>query len=131
MQIKISNLSQLLILRNINPLLNKYKIPRMVLHEIGNILTFKRNSENDYVVLFLEPIKNDITGILDKLSLYIKEVELSDENIHTIEVEGKKHPMKRNRIWSWYDISVPSENHRIIVVYSMKEKDIYNKKGGF
>ena len=50
MQIKIFNQNQLSILRNINPLLKEYKIPRMVLHEIGNILEFKKASNKDYVI---------------------------------------------------------------------------------
>lgn len=130
MQIKIFNQNQLSILRNINPLLKEYKIPRMVLHEIGNILEFKKASNKDYVILFLNPLRNDLIDILDRLHLYTEEVEYSENNFHTIEVKGKKHPMKKKRIWSWYDISIPNEERTIFVVYSMKKKDL-KKKGGF
>lgn len=130
MQIKIFNQSQLSILRNLNPLLKEYKIPRMVLHEIGNILEFDKTTDKDYAVLFLKPLKNDLIEILDRLYLCIEEVEDLENNFHTIEVKGKKHPMKKNRIWSWYDIFIPSENRTIFVVYSMKKKDL-NRKGGF
>lgn len=130
MQIKIFNQNQLSILRNINPLLKEYKIPRMVLHEIGNILEFKKVSNKDYVTLFLKPLKNDLIDILDRLHLYTEEVEYSENNFHTIEVKGKKHPMKKKRIWSWYDISIPNEERTIFVVYSMKKKDL-KMRGGF
>ena len=130
MQIKIFNQNQLSILRNINPLLKEYKIPRMVLHEIGYILEFEKASDNDYVTLFLNPLRNDLIEILDRLHLYTEEVEYSENNFHTIEVKGKKHPMKMKRIWSWYDISIPTEERTIFVVYSMKQKDL-KKKGGF
>ena len=130
MQIKIFNQNQLSILRNINPLLKEYKIPRMVLHEIGNILEFKKASNKDYVILFLNPLRNDLIDILDRLHLYTEEVEYSENNFHTIEVKGKKHPMKKKRIWSWYDISIPNEERTIFVVYSMKKRDL-KKKGGF
>lgn len=130
MQIKIFNQNQLSILRNINPLLKEYKIPRMVLHEIGNILEFKKASNKDYVILFLNPLRNDLIEILDRLHLYTEEVEYSENNFHTIEVKGKKHPMKKKRIWSWYDISIPNEERTIFVVYSMKKRDL-KKKGGF
>ncbi len=130
MQIKIFNQNQLSILRNINPLLKEYKIPRMVLHEIGNILEFKKASNKDYVTLFLKPLKNDLIDILDRLHLYTEEVEYSENNFHTIEVKGKKHPMKKKRIWSWYDISIPNEERTIFVVYSMKKKDL-KMRGGF
>jgi hypothetical protein len=130
MQIKIFNQNQLSILRTINPLLKEYKIPRMVLHEIGYILEFEKASDNDYVTLFLKPLRNDLIDILDRLHLYIEEVEYSENNFHTIEVKGKKHPMKKNRIWNWYDISIPAEERTIFVVYSMKKKNL-EKKGGF
>lgn len=130
MQIKIFNQNQLSILRNINPLLKEYKIPRMVLHEIGYILEFKKASNKDYVTLFWEPLKNDLIEILDRLHLYTEEVEYSENNFHTIEVKGKKHPMKKKRIWSWYDISIPNEERTIFVVYSMKKKDL-KMRGGF
>ena len=130
MQIKIFNQNQLSILRNINPLLKEYKIPRMVLHEIGNILEFKKASNKDYVILFLNPLRNDLIDILDRLHLYTEEVEYSENNFHTIEVKDKKHPMKKKRIWSWYDISIPTEERTIFVVYSMKKRDL-KKKGGF
>lgn len=123
MQIKIFNQNQLSILRNINPLLKEYKIPRMVLHEIGYILEFEKASDNDYVTLFLNPLRNDLIEILDRLHLYTEEVEYSEYNFHTIEVKGKKHPMKKKRIWSWYDISIPAQDRTIFVVYSMKKKD--------
>ena len=130
MQIKIFNQNQLSILRNINPLLKEYKIPRMVLHEIGYILEFEKASDNDYVTLFLNPLLNDLIEILDRLHLYTEEVEYSENNFHTIEVKGKKHPMKKKRIQSWYDISIPAQDRTIFVVYSMKKKDL-KKKGGF
>ena len=130
MQIKIFNQNQLSMLRNINPLLKEYKIPRMVLHEIGYILEFEKASDNDYVTLFLNPLRNDLIEILDRLHLYTEEVEYSENNFHAIEVKGKKHTMKKKRIWSWYDISIPNEERTIFVVYSMKKKDL-KRKGGF
>lgn len=102
----------------------------MVLHEIGYILEFKRTNDRDYVVLFFNPLRNDLIEILDRLQLHIEEVKDTDDNIHSIKVKGKKHPMKKNRIWSWYAIFVPSEDCTIFVVYSMKKKDL-NRKGGF
>lgn len=129
MQIKIFNQNQLSMLRNINPLLKEYKIPRMVLHEIGYILEFEKASDNDYVTLFLNHLRNDLIEILDRLHLYTEEVEYSENNFHAIEVKGKKHTMKKKRIWSWYDISIPAQDRTIFVVYSMKKKDL-KRKGG-
>ena len=54
----------------------------MVLHEIGYILEFEKASDNDYVILFLKPLRNDLIDILDRLHLYTEEVEYSENNFH-------------------------------------------------
>lgn len=102
----------------------------MVLHEIGHILEFKKTNPKDYVALFFHPLKNDLIEILDRLQIHMEEVKDIDDNFHSIKVKGEKHPMKKNRIWSWYEISIPSEERTIFVVYSMKKKDL-DRKGGF
>lgn len=124
MYVKISKKSQLIILRNINPFLEKYKLPRQVLHELGNLLEFECNSKRDYIALFLRPVKNDTSEILDELQIYPAKVKFEDDNFRHIEVKNKK------MIWSWYEIKVEAEERRIFVVYSMKKKDLYGR-GGF
>lgn len=125
MYVKISKMSQLVILRNVNKFLGKYEIPKEVLHELGNILEFERSSKSGYIALFLKPIKNDVTEILDELQIYPLRAEFSDDNFYSIKVKGKK-----KRIWSWYDIKIEDDKRRIFVVYHMKKKDLY-RKGGF
>lgn len=125
MYIKISKKSQLVILRNINQFLEKYKIPRGVLHEIGNILEFECSGKKDYIALFLHPIKNDTSEVLDELQIYPLYVKFIDDNFHHIDLKSKKKV-----IWSWYEIKVESERQKIFVVYSMRKKDLY-ERGGF
>ncbi len=124
MYIKISKRSQLVMLRNMNPFLEKYKVPREVLHEIGNILEFECSGKRDYIALFLHSIKNDTAEILDELQIYPLKVKFEDDNFHHIDVKRKKH-----KIWSWYEIKIESEERRIFVVYPMKKKDLYGRGG--
>lgn len=130
MYIKISKQSQLVLLRNMNSYLGDYKIPREVLHEIGNILEFEKSNDKDYIALFIKPVKNDTTDILDELQVYPTEMELPDNNFCNIKIKGKKHPMKRKRIWSWFDIVVEKDKRRIFVIYSINKKHLH-RKGGF
>lgn len=98
--IKISKKSQLILLRNINPFLQKQRIPDEVLYEIGYILNYERTSKCDYIALFLKPLKKDTSDVLDELKLYPETYELPDNNFVGINVKEGKHPMKRHRIWT-------------------------------
>ncbi len=108
-----------------NPFLEKNRIPKEVLHEIGNILEFECSGKRDYIALFLHSIQNDTAEILDELQIYPLKVKFEDNNFHHIDVKGNKH-----KIWSWCEIKVESEKRRIFVVYPMKKKDLYGR-GGF
>lgn len=130
MYIKISKKSQIILLRDINPFLKKYKIPKEVLHEIENVLNFECNSKFDYIALFLKPLKRDTTDVLEELKIYPETYEVPDDNIIEISVKGNKHPMKKNRIWSRYNILLPQTKRQIFVIYSMKKKNLY-KRGTF
>lgn len=76
MHIKIYNQYQIELLKAINPILGKYKIPGKVIYEVERILRYKRKTSNDYIVLIMRPIKNDTTDILMELGIYEQEVEI-------------------------------------------------------
>lgn len=120
MYIKISKISQLITLRNINPFLKKRKIPKEVLYDLQKILMDKRSSKRDYIALFLKPVKNDDTDIMDELQLYPTKAEFSDDNFYTIAVKGKK-----KQVWSCCEIKVESEMRTIFTVYPMRRRDIF------
>ena len=123
MHIKIYNQYQIELLKAINPILGKYKIPGKVIYEVERILRYKRKTSNDYIALIIRPIKNDTTDILMELGIYEPEVEIPDNNFHKISVKKKK-----NRNWVWFDILVLNGKYTIFVVYSMRKKDLYRKK---
>lgn len=123
MHIKIHNQYQIELLKAINPIFGKYKIPGKVIYEVERILRYKRKTSNDYIALIIRPIKNDTTDILMELGIYEPEVEIPDNNFHKISVKKKK-----NRNWVWFDILVLNEKYTIFVVYSMRKKDLYSKK---
>lgn len=119
MYIKISEESQLVILRNLNPFLGKYKIPAEVLYKLSNILESEFHDKRDYIALFLHPLKNDTTEILDDLKIYPLKAEFSDDVFHCITVKNKK-----KTVWNWCNINVEDDRSRIFVVYSMRKKDL-------
>ena len=124
MYIKVSKKSQMIILRKLNPFLENYRIPKRVLHEMGNIIRFECHRKKDYIALFLKPVENDTTEILDALQVYPVKAEFVDDNLYTIAVKKKK-----GIIWSYSEIKVESENQRIFAFYPMRDKDM-DKRGG-
>lgn len=87
MYIKISKRSQLIMLRKLTPYLGKHRLPRKVLHELGKLQKCKCHNKRDFIALFLKPVKNDTTEILDGLQLYPEKAEFADNNLYTIETK--------------------------------------------
>ena len=127
MYIKINKKSQLALLRSINCYLGKNKIPCEVFHELRYILEVKSVRKGDYIALFIEPVKNDTTDIMDSLHLY-SHTGASDEDFHNIYFERKTQQKKK--VWSWYTVNVNKYKHSIFVVYCIKKKDL-DERGGF
>ena len=122
MYIKISKVSQLVTLRNINPFLKKRKIPQEVLYELEKLLRGGCSSKRDYIALFLKPVKNDDTDIMDELQFYPTKAEFSDDNFYTIAMKGKK-----KLVWSCREVKVESEMRSIFIVYPMRRRDIFGE----
>lgn len=125
MYIKFSKKSQLIILRKLNPYLGKHQLPKEVLHEMGKIQKNRCQNKEDFIALFLKPVKNDTAEILDGLQLYPVKAEFSDENIYTIQTKKKKKVA-----WTCSELWVEEENQKIFVIYSMKQKHL-DGKGGY
>lgn len=126
MHIKIYNQSQIEVLKAIRPILEKYKIPMKTLYEMEYILRYEKKRSTDYIAFIVNPIKNDTSEIL---WLYEPEIEIANDNFHSISEEDKKyHSRKKKIIWAWFDLFIPHEDRTIFVVYPMKRKDLYRKK---
>ena len=54
---------------------------------------------------------------------------MPDEDYHSIRIRGKKHPMKKNRVWSWYTI-LRSDGSKVFAIFSMNNINLDNL-GGF
>lgn len=80
----------------------------------------KRSSKRDYIALFLNPVKNDDTDIMDALQLYPTKAEFSNDNFYTIAEKGKK-----KLVWSCCEIEVKSEMHIVYAVYPMRKRDMF------
>lgn len=119
MHITVRKRSELKMLRQINPYLSDYKIPRELLNHVEEILDNRDLGREGYIAIILEPTNNDGIDILEELNLDRTVIEIPDDNFFHIKIKGRKHPMKRNKEWYSYDILLNDNRGKIYVIYSM------------
>lgn len=95
MHIAVSEKRDLKMLRQVNPYMSEYKIPREILDHMEDILDKKNLGEKGYIAVILNPIRDDNVDILDELNLNTNEIEVPDNNFFYIVIKGKKHPTWR------------------------------------
>ena len=84
MHIAIRKRSELKMLRQINPFLTRYKIPREVLNRVEGIFSNKDLGKDGYVAIILEPINDDCSDVMEELNLDYTLVEVPDNNYYQI-----------------------------------------------
>ena len=88
MHITVRKRRELKMLRQVNPYMSKYKIPREILEHVEDILDKKTLGKKGYVSIILNPIKDDEVDVLDELNLNCNEVEIPDNNFFYIVIKG-------------------------------------------
>lgn len=66
--VKIYSQSQVVLLRNINPLLGRYKLPREIIKSMDFILETEDLGEHSYIVAVLSPVRDDVREIEDAIN---------------------------------------------------------------
>lgn len=90
MYLKLTNESEVRLLRQINCLLGKKKLPNGVLGTVRRIIEKEQFTVHDCVAVFLNPIKNDTIGIFDELRIYPYTVETDEDYDININVQKKR-----------------------------------------
>lgn len=122
MNIKIQEIKELNLLRRVNQLFGRYRIPEEILIHMEDILNQKNLGKEGYIALLLNPIERDAVDIIDELNLNNKEYDLPEDNYKWIQIRWGKHPMRNNRIWQSYDMMLKNENGKVYVIYSLNKR---------
>lgn len=122
MNIKIQEIKELNLLRRVNQLFGRYRIPEEILIHMEDILNQKNLGKEGYIALLLNPIERDAVDIIDELNLNNKEYDLLEDNYKWIQIRWGKHPMRNNRIWQIYDMILKNENGKVYVIYSLNKR---------
>lgn len=124
MYLKITNEDEVRLLRQINCLLGKKKLPNDVLGTARRIIEKEQFTVHDSIVIFMNPIKNDTIGICDELRIYPYTVEADEDYAVNIEV-----PKGTDVEWSGYMMRIKETGGRIYLIYSMRKQDVKKRDG--
>ena len=122
--IKIFTKSQLILLRNINPLLGRYRLPRSILKRMDYILEGNVLGEQGFMVVILTPVRDDVREIEDAVDIYPLKIRFTDELIYE-----KKHSADyttaKGKEWFIEKLSVQGMDSCIYVLYYMLQKHLH------
>lgn len=124
MYLKLTNESEVRLLRQINCLLGKKKLPNDVLGTARRIIEKEKFTVHDCVVIFMNPIKNDTIGICDELRIYPYTIETDED--YTMNIKVQKGTELE---WSGYMIRIKETGGRIYLIYPMRKQDVKKRDG--
>lgn len=121
MHIKIREENELKLLRRVNQLFGKYRIPEELFLRAEDILSENDLGREGYIAILLNPIERDDEDIRDELGLNRDQYELPDNNYKWIQIRWGKHPMRNDRVWNSYDMVLHENQGKIYVIYSLSK----------
>lgn len=122
---KIYSQSQVVLLRSINPLLGRYRIPQEVIKSVDSMLGTLE--EHNYIVLILTPVRDDIREIEDAINAYPYHVEFIND-IERQEVNDAYRNSAKGKNWFLYKVRIKETGDEVFVFYSMFRKHLYKNE---
>ena len=121
--IKIFTKCQLILLRNINPFLGHYKLPYKVLKKIDHILEEEALGEQGFLVIILNPVRDDIREIEDAVNVYPLKVQFPND-LEREEILKCDCGMARGKEWFLDKLSIQGTDSHVYILYSMRQKHL-------
>lgn len=122
--IKIFSKSQLILLRNINPLLGQYRLPKRILKKMDYILEEENLGQQGFLIVIVEPVKDDVREIEDAVNVYPCQIEFWDE-MERQETQDVDHNDKKGREWFLKKLHIQGTDSYIYVLYYILKKHLY------
>ncbi|MEY8283327.1 hypothetical protein AALA13_05765 [Lachnospiraceae bacterium 50-23] len=127
--VKIYKESQLVLLRNIIPLLKKrYRIPYEVIEKAERILQNVNLGRTGFILIILEPLQNDMVEMQDIVNYYPHKLKI-DGDINDVQLEEENVWLSRNKEWYLDTWKIKKESSYIYILYCMTLERLYGKEG--
>lgn len=125
--IKIYTDSQLVLLRNINPLLGKYRIPREIIKRMDVLLDVGEIGSDGFLLLVFSPVRDDIREIEDAVNAYPLNMDFDEELDWEGVIKEKRCKMARNREWFVSRVHIQETGSQVFVLYSIPIKHSHKR----
>lgn len=122
--IKIYADSQLVLLRNINPLLGRYRIPREIIKRMDYLMQTEELGTQGFLIVLLSPVRDDIREIEDAVNAYPLKIDFP-EAVEREEVKDNHCELGRDRDWFVEKLHIQETTSQICVLYSVLRKHLY------
>ena len=124
--IKIYTKSQLVLLRNLNRLLGRYRLPRELLKRIDYTLEEGGLGRQGFVLVLLDPVRDDVREIEDAINQYPLKVDFENDLVR-LEIKDMSSPLTKEREWYLNYVIIHKTDRRIGVIYSILKKHLYKQ----
>lgn len=124
--IKIFTKSQLILLRNINPLLGRYRLPKGILKRMDCILEEGVLGKQGFLVVLLNPVRDDVREIEDAVSLYPQKIEFTNE-LEREEMQDAGCGTAKGREWFLNKLHIQGTDSHVYALYFILRKHLYKK----
>lgn len=121
--IKIYTKSQLVLLRNINSMLGRYKVPREIIKQMDYILEEEVLGVQGFLIVLLNPVRDDIREIEDTVNAYPLEIEFHND-LKREEIKDISCEIARDREWYLNKVSIKGTDSQVCVLYSIMKKHL-------
>lgn len=122
--IKIFSKSQLVLLRNINPLLGKYRLPKRILKRMDYILEEENLGRQGFLIAIVSPVRDDVREIEDAVNAYPYKIKFLDE-IERQEKQDADRSDGKGREWFLKKLHLQETDSYIYVLYFIRRKHLY------
>lgn len=126
--IKIYKESQLVLLRNMIPLLKKkYRIPYEVIEKAERILQNVNLGRTGFILIILEPLQNDMVEMQDIVNYYPHKLKI-DGDISDVQLEEENVWLSKDKEWYLDTWKIKKESSYIYILYCMTLERLYGKE---
>lgn len=122
--LKIYTESQVVLLRSVNKLLGRYRLPREILGCVDSLMEMEDFGEQSFILIILSPVQDDVRDIVDAINLYPLSVEFANDLIRQ-DIRDSHCKSAKDRDWFLNKIRVKETGCEIFVLYSILTKHLY------
>lgn len=127
MYIKIYTKSQLILLRRVQELFKKrYRLPQELLDQVETVLKGGQLGSKGFVAILLEPVRNDVTEIQDKLDCYPSQLKTGEDIIGLL-VPDDGRWLTKDKEWYMDTLKIKDDASCVFVIYSMTVETLYEE----